>query len=215
MQKLIISTLILLLWALGLRGQNRSADDQKERKSILTIGFAPYAIPQSRSSIANGSLTYQRQIGDNLVLGIEGIYQFTNPALFFGDITTRKPGENDQYHDVKAGINLDLKYFLKSNSFEGHYFSLKVNNLLTYTSSYSFGTPFSQRDQSKSIRALPMVGVYYGYRKNFLKSFFVDASIGVNPHQQPFRRIGLGRNDLLDLRITLGYEIRLGKRKRR
>ncbi|OEK06333.1 hypothetical protein [Roseivirga misakiensis] len=181
--------------------------DKKSASIDITIN--PLAAAQKNELFGGMSIWYNKPINDRIVLGVEGFYSFgKNISNTIIDVTTEGEANVRDAHNIKMSLSLDMKYFLKEGVYEGHYFGARVNNLLTFASTRE---QLSFTASDRTFEALPMIGVYYGYRKTFLKSFFVDAAIGINPHFQPFRDVRINRDQVLDFRLTIGYRIPTGK----
>ncbi|MFY0593758.1 hypothetical protein [Roseivirga sp.] len=206
MKKYIYTILVALFASISLIAQ-----EKEKAAGFLDISYNPIASAQKNELFGGFSLTYSKPLNDRLTLGIEGFYApSANKSGLHQDVSSITGINVRNSHNITASLSLDLKYFLKKGAFQGHYFGARVNNLLTYASTIrSFDIEPSKRE----IKALPMIGFYYGYRKSFLKSFFVDASVGLNPHFQPFKDVRINVNQVFDFRLTIGYRIKLSKKR--
>lgn len=208
-----IVIILFIIFSTEVLAQEKDQIKMKERHASIEIGLVPLAISQENSLGLNFSLTYRRVLNDNLTLSLEGLYTPTSKTDYFGDVSSKGNNGVRSFYDINASLSLDLRYFLKANRQEGHYFGVRVNNLLTLTNIREDMATLTRYSLRPRVKSLPMIGMYYGYRKNITQSLFIDASIGINPHQQPFRDLSISNRELLDFRITLGYTIPLFKKK--
>jgi hypothetical protein len=207
---------ILLCLSLSLQALSQTSSKTDPEPDIpnafLRVGVQ---LPSGRQSnrLYKAYLGYERILSPRLTASatlVSGLRLGTGfePGIIKGS------GTSFVYHDVLLGLDLDLKYYLAKNKFSGHYFSLAVKDVAAYTrySLNPFIDTFNAATHGKNISTLARVGIYYGYRKQFVSGWFIDGSIGYVPKLRS-SEIQNYNGSNFDFKIGFGYTIPFTKKK--
>ena len=117
--------------------------------------------------------------------------------------------------NILGSMNVGLNYYLKPNSYDGWYASVRLNNFITHSHvSYPIGRGdlFTVKNR---IDSAPMIGLYLGYRKVFKNNFFIDSRVGFKPYRNGYRTMNSFMPYVMDVRIGVGYQFKLKKKHKK
>lgn len=163
--------ILFIVFSTSVLAQEKEQVRLKDRPASIEIGLVPLALSQENSLSVNFSLTYKKVLTDKFTLSLEGLYSATGKLGFFGDVSSRGGGNTRSFYDIRGALSLDLRYFLKENKQEGHYFGLRVNNLLTYTDIREDFSASSRYSLRPKVRSLPMIGFYTVIERTLSKTY--------------------------------------------
>ena len=196
--------MVVLLTVSYVSAQEKTTTEEK-LPPMLRIGLSPLATSQAYNAWETLTFSYEKPLTSRFTLEIEVSSQFINNGSFSDYDVIKGNGGNEMRHNIKAGMSLAGRYYINQNQYSGHYFAFRVNNILTLSDATTVDRNLNTEGTQR--RSLPMLGIYYGYKKTFLKHFFLDAAIGIVPRQQPFDGPSMVSNGIFDGRLTLGFKI--------
>lgn len=120
-------------------------------------------------------------------------------------------------YDPVANFSIAINYYFKKNSQEGHFLSFQVNNAFTLSDRTDYllevGNTLVSTKEKRVLQSDPLVGLYYGYRKNFKSGFFIEGRIGVF-YDDTFLDGYSSTNGLnFDAQLTVGWVIPFRKKR--
>lgn len=214
LRQLCLAGLITLL-ALPVFSQTDSVTNNNlDAKSFLRVGLQIPMAQLSDQPYFHADLTYEQVLSKRLTISANLNVPIRLGRDFYADVAEFRGG-GFLYYDIRAGLNLNIKYYFSKHKYSGHYVSLVAQNIVAMTRTALspefniFGTPYTSQ-----IKSLPQLGLYYGYRKQTKTGLFFEGQIGVVP-------VGLGKDlsfvsgSNLDVNLSFGYTIPFKKKKKR
>ena len=204
----------LIASATALQGQENLSSNAEETpqieetnnaKSFLRIGLNPLNLFQPAFRSVDLDLSYERVLSPRLTLTgtLSSKYHLT--SQFNPEVRRVAANGTNVYQDITAALSFDPKYYFKLNTYNGHFVELAVDNLLSYGVTADNEYFFNAFTGTSSVQSMPVIGLYYGYRKQFKSGLFLEGKIGFQPNNQPFRNIDLAGRIAYDGQATIGF----------
>ncbi len=228
MRKQFKTTFFLLLIALGYNGvaQNLPTNNEADIKgsSRLDLGVSIYDRAKF-NQLGGFTIGYERFLSSNLSFDVDLFANFFNKNNF-GDFTSTRllgiSGGNTttlQNYRNRLSLSFAVNYYLKSNSGSGHYLSFVANNLIALTNraqtNINSDRSFTSKIDKGVVRTLPVLGIYYGYRKDFKSGFFIDGKVGFARRLPPVTLFTPNNDSIIDGKLSLGWRIDFKKNKKK
>lgn len=226
MKKISIITFAFLL--LGLTPQLVNAQDLSETaleekpKSVLRMGLSSFDRFGHELGI---ELNYERFLTPRL--GVRASLFHNLRLNKSSNIIARGFGQGGMvsftdYNQV-ANFSVAFNYYFKPNSQSGHFLSLQIMDAFTFLdrTQYTFDAtsstinPLITAKDKRVFESNPLVGLYYGYRKDFNSGFFLEGKLGVyydGSVNNLFRTLS---NWVPDAHLTIGWTIPFTKKNKR
>ena len=188
-------------------------------RSFLRILYTPLNLSVAEGADINLNIEWEKPLTRHLSFDLAYYRDFdqtsgTNPDIFDGtrDFLTNEFNSGIAYNMISS-LSLGVNFYFKPDQFDGWYASVRMNNFL-FNAHRSFGTSRGPREAGHNFMdSRPMLGFYLGYRKVFKNNFFIDGRVGYNP-LRGFKHFNNLAPRNMDLRIGVGYQFKLRKKKK-
>ena len=211
--------LVLMLTTQSLLAQSTETDPLNKPAipaSILRIGVSPVNLMQSESLSPGLNIEWEKPLTARFTVSAN-LYRDLSASSRFrydeGEVVASSPTFL-QLNDIRTSLSFSLNYYFKPYAYDGFYVAFRTNNALAEVVQYS-GPVFNigASDGHRRVVSQPRRGLYLGYRKVFDSGFFVDGSVGLTSSDgQQYSRRAI--NDHIDFKLTLGWQLRWGKKKK-
>lgn len=209
---LVIGLIPIQAW--GQTSTDNTLIDSKP-KSALRLGLSTYDLYSRELGL---ELNYERFITPRL--GVKAsVFSSLRLSEKDGAALNDNIGSYTFFTDYTpvANFSIAVNYYLKKDSQDGHFLSLQVNNAFTLSDRTDYlleaGNQIVSTKERRVFQSDPVVGLYYGYRKNFKSGLFIEGRIGVYHDDWIYGSDG-GINSLnFDSQFTLGWVIPFGKKR--
>jgi len=201
----ILAFLLVLSFSASLAQEKK--DFQSE--SSLNIEWSPYNSFGEYRTPVNLNIRYNKSLSRRLQISASLFSQFGQYDVLKNSHEA-VTGVGNSIRNLQASINLDLRYYLARDNFDGHFISAQVNNLVAVSEGEFYGLYRPSRYGATQDHYLPYWSVGYGYKWKFSRDFYLESFLGYVPYEHVFDE-GIWKN--VNFKITLGYNIPITGRK--
>lgn len=193
-------------------------ENQIRQKSRFDLGVS-VADRAKANTLLGLSLGYEYFVLPNLSIESNlfiNLFQTSNFTDFQSTRDLGSSGLTIQNYDNRMSFSGFINYYLGKNVQNGHYLSFGVNNLIAFTNRRQRSVVQNVLTSSKIdigvVRTLPVIGVYYGYRKEFDSGFFIDGKVGLGYRMSPVTLFKPSERRILDFKFSIGWRINFKKK---